>query len=108
MSNITINDNIQNISVIIDDKSPNLGFYYAILSNLSSNYSNISNATNNMMILSGKWIETALEMDTLQDATTAKWIETALELDTLQIGFSGGWQETTEYINKGIIDAGYF
>jgi len=124
--NVVIDQNIENINVIIDDKNPNLGAYYTLLSNINSNYNNISNATNNVMMLSAKWVETAIEMDTLQEsatakwvetaiemdtlqeAATAKWIETAIEMDTLQIGFSGSWQDTTEYISKGVIDMGYF
>jgi hypothetical protein len=106
--NITIDQTTENVKVIIDDKNPNLGAYYALLHNINSNYNNISNVTNNVMALSSKWVETALEMDTLQEATTAKWIETATEMDTMQIAFSGGWQDTTEYINKGVIDMGFF
>jgi hypothetical protein len=29
-------------------------------------------------------------------------------MDTLQQGFSAGWQQTTEFIQGGIVDAGYF
>jgi hypothetical protein len=64
--------------------------------------------TNDIGLLSGKWQETAFEMDTLQDSVTAKWNETAFEMDTLQVAATGNWQGTYEYIDRGIIDAGYF
>jgi len=58
--------------------------------------------------LSAKWQETAVEMDTVMQPLSAKWQETAVEMDTLQIAPTGHWQDVYEYIDRGVVDAGYF
>lgn len=77
--NIVINDSTENITVNVDSNSPNLQQFYNTLQNINLLYS-----------LSSKAIETAEEMDTLQES------------------LSSAWQETYEVVNTGIVDGGFF
>ena len=101
---ITIDDEILNTEVIIDDSTANLNAFYLLLNNINT----ISNNYTNLVSLTSKFIETAEEMDNFVQPLTAKWIETATEMDTLQEAPTGHWQGVYEYIQNGVIDAGYF
>jgi hypothetical protein len=112
---VIINDNIENISVIVDDSSPNYGQFYSLLSNLNILYSLSAKALETFSemdtlqeSLTAKWTETATEMDTLQESLTSKWVETATEVDTMQESLTAGWQEAYESNILGIIDGGFF
>lgn len=75
--NIVINDNVENITVNIDDSSPNIQQFYATLSIINS--------------LSSKFIETAVEMDTLQDTLSSNWQEIYEIVDSGAIVADGGF-----------------
>jgi hypothetical protein len=95
---VVVDDNMGNISVIVDDSSVNLNAYYQLLNNINSY----------ILPLTAKWQETADEMDNYVQPLTAKWIETAQEMDTLQVAPTGHWQDVYEYIDRGVVDAGFF
>ena len=97
-SNISINDTVETVQVLIDDTSPNLNEFYNFINNFSTG----------LTTLTAKWQETADEMDNYVQPLTAKWIETSVEMDTLQEAPTGNWQDVYEYIETGVIDAGYF
>ena len=90
---IVINEEYNPITVVIDE-----GPTIPVLSEFLSVFT----------ALTAKWQETAEEMDTIIQPLTAKWQETAEEMDTLQIAPTGHWQGVYEYIDRGVVDAGYF
>lgn len=103
-NDIIIDDTILNTQVFIDDSTPNLNAFYTLINKFSSSIESL----NYIESLTAKWIETADEMDTYVQPLTSKWIETAIEMDTLQEAPTGNWQGVYEYIEKGVIDAGFF
>lgn len=74
--NVDVNNTVNDINIIIDDSSPNVAELYTTL--------------NLLRTLSSKFVETSVEMDTLQDTLSA------------------GWEETYQFIDTGIVDAGFF
>jgi hypothetical protein len=76
---IIVDRNIKNISVIVNNQTPNLVTYRNLVNNFS-----------------------------LFQSFSAKFIETVKEMDTLQDNLSSSWQETSTYIAGGVVDAGYF
>ena len=98
ISPFAVDDTIRNDSIDFDDNSVNLNAYYQLLNNINSY----------ILPLTAKWVETAQEMDTYIQPLTAKWVETAQEMDTLQIAPTGHWQDVYEYIDRGVVDAGFF
>jgi hypothetical protein len=109
MSNIIVDNKISETTIIVDENVTNLLPYRKLLRDLEQNYSKIENATNNIIANSSIYLnlEEVEEVNFIQ-TLTGKWIETAEEMDTIQQNFSGNWQQTTEYINQGVVDAGYF
>jgi hypothetical protein len=83
---IIVNNNISDISVIIDTTGPNLNY--------------ISKTNNVINILK--------ENLSLFQSISGSLIETVDEVDTVQNYLSSGWQKTTEYIATGIADGGFF
>jgi len=83
---IIVNNNISDISVIIDTTGPNLNY--------------ISKTNNVINILK--------ENLSLFQSISGSLIETVDEVDTVQNYLSSGWQKTTEYIAAGIADGGFF
>ena len=98
ISPFAVDDTIRNDSIDFDDNSVNLNAYYQLLNNINSY----------ILPLTAKWQETADEMDNYVQPLTAKWIETAQEMDTLQVAPTGHWQDVYEYIDRGVVDAGFF
>lgn len=94
-------------NIIIDDGSLKLNEFTTLITYLTA-LQQSNNAYTQLLALTGKWQETAYEMDTYVQPLTSKTIETIEEMDTIQNSATGNWQETYEYIDKGIIDAGYF
>jgi hypothetical protein len=109
MSEIIVNSEISNISIIIDDKITNLLPYRNLLNNLEKNYKKIDDATNNIISNSSTYLnlEEVDEVNFIQ-TLTGKLIETVEEMDTLQQDFTANWQNVSNYIAEGVIDAGYF
>jgi hypothetical protein len=109
MSQIVVNNQTSEISIIIDDTTTNLLSYRDLLKNLEKNYNKIEQATNNIIANSSAYLnlEEVQEVNFIQ-TLTGKFIETVNEMDTIQQNFSANWQETAEYINLGVVDAGYF
>ena len=101
VNEVVINDTISNTQIIIDGVSPNLNPIYSLLSSFQNSYTNL-------LLLTSKWQETAEEMDNYIQPLTGKVIETIYEMDTLQVATTGNWQETYEYINRGVVHAGFF
>jgi hypothetical protein len=101
VNEVVINDTISNTQIIIDDVNPNLNAIYTVLSSFQNSYTNL-------LLLTSKWQETAEEMDNYIQPLTAKAVETAYEMDTLQIAATGNWQGVYEYIDRGVVDAGFF
>ena len=83
---IIVNNNISDISVIIDTTGPNLNY--------------ISKTNNVINILK--------ENLSLFQSISGSLIETVDEVDTVQNYLSSGWQKTTEYIAAGVSDGGFF
>jgi hypothetical protein len=125
-SNVVVNQNTSQITVIIDTVGPNLYPVADLLNKLELNYSKIEDAVNNiysnsaiylnqkqveqllfLQNLSSGWQETYDEVNLIQNLSSG-WQETYDEVNTIQQDFSGNWQSTTEYIKSGIIDAGFF
>jgi hypothetical protein len=99
-----------NVTVVINDKTPQfdeindlfniaIGLYQTKIDNVVNNV-----ISNSALYLNPEEVEEVNLMQTL----TAKWMETAEEMDTIQQNFSGGWQDVTEYIQAGVVDAGFF
>jgi hypothetical protein len=107
MSNtIIINKTTDNLSVIIDTEGPNLYSASGIINTLLDSYNSIESTVQSN---SSAWFnyEEIDEVNTLQSLSST-WIETYEEMNSLQDNLSGSWQQTTDYIKKGIIDAGFF
>lgn len=107
-SEVIIQQTPQQITVVVDSINPNITPLSQLLNNLSNSYQNFSQTTNVFNSYSGKFIETADEMDNYIQPLTGKWIETAGEMDTLQIAPTANWQGVYEYIEAGVVDAGFF
>jgi hypothetical protein len=124
---IIINQPIRQTTVVIDTDTNNIYPISNFIKQLSSNFQTFLNVSNNVISnsssylnlsqeiqltvlqnLSSKWIETADEMDTIIQPLTSKLIETGIEMDTLQISNTGNWQDVYEYVEKGVVDGGFF
>jgi len=124
---IIINQPIRQTTVIIDTDVNTIYPVANFIKQLSSNFDKFMNVSNNVISnsssylnlnqelqlmvlqnLSSKWIETADEMDTIIQPLTSKLIETGIEMDTLQISNTGNWQDVYEYVEKGVVDGGFF
>lgn len=106
---IIANHDIKNITVIIDDKSPNIFEYFTLFQNLTSNYNNIADATTNIMNYSSLYLnQNEIDRLNLIIPLSAKWEETYNEVNTIQYNLSSSWQNTTEIINSGIVNGGFF
>jgi hypothetical protein len=124
---IIINQPIRRTTVVIDTDTNNIYPISNFIKQLSSNFQTFLNVSNNVISnsssylnlgqelqlsvlqnLSSKWIETADEMDTIIQPLTSKLIETGIEMDTLQISNTGNWQDVYEYVEKGVVDGGFF
>ena len=117
-----------NVTVVVNDRLPQfdeindlfniaIGLYQTKIDNVENNVISNSSAYLNLdqtlqltvlQNLSSKWIETADEMDTIIQPLTSKLIETGIEMDTLQISNTGNWQDVYEYVEKGVVDGGFF
>jgi hypothetical protein len=106
---IIINKTTDNISVIIDNDGPNLYPISGLINNLLNNYNKIESAATTVVNNSAAWFnyEEIEEVNILQ-SLSSNWVETYDEMNSLQDNLSGSWQQTTDYINAGIIDAGFF
>lgn len=105
---VVIQQTPQQITVVVDSTNPNITPLSQLLNNLANSYQYFSQSTTVINSYSGKFIETAEEMDQYIQPLTGKWIETGSEMDTLQIGPTANWQGVYEYIEAGVVDAGFF
>ena len=81
--NVTVEEELQDIIVVIDDGSANLNQFMQTLNalyNLSANFENTSSYLSILQnTLTAKWQETAIEVDTMQDTLTAEWNNTMID-----------------------------
>ena len=112
--NISINETAPSTTVVIDDRSPNILLYLNFLTQLSGNIvntiNNITSDTTDLRTLvkqfSGDWNETTGEVNLIQ-TLTGSWVATEQETNIFQ-GLSADWEKAADFVNDGIVDAGYF
>jgi hypothetical protein len=98
------------LTVIVNDSAPHFDEINNLFNIAISLYQNkIDSAVNNLIANSALYLnpEEVAEVNLMQ-TLTGKWLETAEEMDTIQQSFSGGWQQVTDYIQAGVVDAGFF
>jgi hypothetical protein len=109
MENIIVNENISEVSIIIDNQGPNLSPFSELLKKLNLNYDKFENAANNIHANSAAYLNLdEINQLTVIQSASSSWQETYQEVDTIQQNLSSGWQNNTVFIDTGIIDAGYF
>jgi hypothetical protein len=100
--------NNDNITVVIDTEGPNLYPVSQLIENLLKNYDKINDAANNIIANSSVYLNPdEVEKLNYVQSLTSFWQETTQEMDTVQTALSSTWQETTNYINTGVLDAGF-
>lgn len=105
---IDVNQN-DNITVVIDTEGPNLYPISELIENLLKNYNKINNAADNLIANSAIYLNpNEIQQLNLIQTLTGTWEETKQEMNTVQVNLSSTWQNTTEFVNTGIFDAGYF
>jgi hypothetical protein len=99
-----------NVTVVVNDKAPQFDEINDLLNIAIGLYqTKIDTVVNNVIANSALYLNPEeVEEVNLMQTLTGKWMETAEEMDTIQQNFSGGWQEVTEYIQDGVVDAGFF
>ena len=106
---VTIEQTLQDINIIIDDKSPNIYHLLNIIGTLSSSYNRFDNAATNIEVNSSAYFNPE-EVEKLNDmqALTSNFLETYHEVNTIQDILSANWQKTTELYDDPIVDGGFF
>ena len=89
-SEVIIQQTPHQITVVVDSISPNITPLSQLLNNLANSYQSFSEST------------------TIVNSFSGFLIETGGEMDTLQIGPTANWQGVYEYVEAGIVDAGFF
>lgn len=98
-----------NITVVIDTEGPNLYPISDLIENLLKNYNKINNAADNLIANSAIYLNPVeVQQLSLLQTLTGTWEETKEEMNTVQYNLSSTWQNTTEIVNAGVFDAGYF
>jgi hypothetical protein len=106
---ITVEQTLDNINVVIDDRSPNIYYLLNIIGTLSSSYDRLNRAATNVEVNSSAYFnpEEVEKINTLQ-TLTSNFVETYHEVNTIQDILSANWQKTSELYDDPIIDGGSF
>ena len=106
---ITTSIPCNDIDVIIDLSGGEFYSFLNLLQKLSSNYQRFEEAVTNIYINSSIYLNPQeVEQLALIQTLSAGWQETYTEVNTIQQDFSANWQQNVEYVNSGVIDAGFF
>jgi len=100
---LTIEQSSNNVTVIIDNSSPNILHYYKLLNSIQNNYEKFDIASTNIMSNSAAYLNPEhKEVLSNVGLLTSNWQETYHEVNTIQNHLSANWENLT------IIDGGSF
>lgn len=100
---LTIEQSSNNVTVIIDNSSPNILHYYKLLNSIQNNYEKFDIASTNIMSNSAAYLNPEhKEVLSNVGLLTSNWQETYHEVNTIQNYLSANWENTT------ILDGGSF
>ncbi len=111
-SSIIINQPIKQTTVIIDTDVNTIYPVANFIKQLSSNFEKFLNVSNNVISNSSAYLNLDQEVKlNVLEGLSSKWIETAQEMDTLQDNLSSNWESTYLEVSSHsshVIDGGLF
>lgn len=105
---LTIEQTSNNVTVVIDNNSPNILHYYRLLNSIQNNYEKFDVASTNIISNSAMYLNPEhKEMLSHVGLLTANWQETFHEVNTVQDRLSANWEKAYENMTP-IVDGGTF
>jgi hypothetical protein len=105
---LTIEQTSNNVTVIIDNSSPNILQYYKLLNSIQNNYEKFDVVSTNIVSNSAAYLNPEhKEMLSHIGLLSSNWEETFHEVNTVQNQLSANWEKTYQNMDM-IVDGGTF